>query len=260
MIISMRSLLNVLRPVLFLFPTCILLPALAVGQTAELETSETRIVVEAGENMPRLLSLQVPGQPKWQNRDSEALIKSITIAGETSAIRWRFDRDASHIDARNVSFVYDSENPRLRLTWSWTVKEDHGPLEHQIRIENLTRDNLWIPMQESFAFDWQLEPRVQLEHVYVEKGANTPSLVGTHEVGIEDGYHWTGEASTYGDIDEGRPREIIPWSLVQLKDSASGWYVGIEFSGRTRISLERTKLLARSRRPEPRSWAIPNPP
>ncbi|HKR83748.1 MAG TPA: alpha-galactosidase [Terriglobales bacterium] len=192
--------------------------------------------------MPRLLSLQVPGRPKWQNRDSEALIKSVKIAGEMSPVRWRFDRKASHTDARNVSFVYDSDSPRLRLTWSWTVKQYYGPLEHQIRIDNLTQHELWIPMQDSFAFDWQLDPRVQLEQVYIEKGANTPSSVGTHEVSVEDGYHWTGNASTYGDIDEGKPREIIPWFLVQTKDSAqSGWYIGIEFSGRTRISLERRK-------------------
>jgi alpha-galactosidase len=242
MIMGMWNLAKFLHPVLFLLSTYFVLPPLALGQTAKLETLKTRIVVEAGEDKPRLLSLQVPGQPKWQNRASEALISSIEIAGETSPVSWRFDPKASHSDARNVSFVYDSENLRLRLTWSWSVKEDYGPIEHQIRIENLTQHKLWIPMQDSFALDSHLDPQVQLEHVYVEKGANTPSSAGTHEVSIEDGYRWTGNKSTYGDIDEGKPREIIPWSLVQIKDAArSGWYVGIEFSGRTRISLESKK-------------------
>jgi alpha-galactosidase/disulfide oxidoreductase YuzD len=63
--------------------------------------------------------------------------------------------------------------------------------------------------------------------------------VGTHKVDVADGYGWTGTSSTYGDIDESKPREIIPWSLVQRADSQSGWYVGIEFSGRTRVSVER---------------------
>jgi hypothetical protein len=211
-----------------------------VGQKAELETAETQIVVEAGTDMPRLLSLQVPGQPKWQNRASEALINAVESGDETTPVHWRFDRDASHADAKHISLVYQSENPRLRLTWSWIAKQDHGPLEHQIRIENLTEHELWIPMQDSFAFEWQLDPLVELQHVYVEKGANTPSPVGTHGVHIADGYRWTGTSSSYGDIDEGKPREIIPWSLVQREDtSRSGWYVGIEFSGRTRISLER---------------------
>ena len=212
------------------------------GQTAELGTTETRILVEAGAETPRFLSLQVPGQSKWENRSSELLINAVEIADQTISVHWRYDRNASHTDAKNVSFVYESESPHLRLTWSWTAKEDYGPIEHQIRIENLTEHELWIPMQDSFAFDWKLDPREQLQHNYVEKGANTPSAIGTHVVGIADGYNWTGTSSTYGDIDEEKPREIIPWSLVQREDgSESGWYVGIEFSGRTRISLERKK-------------------
>ena len=221
--------------------TCLLFSQPA-EQTAELDTAETRIVVEAGVDAPRLLSLQVPGQPKWRNRSSEALITSIESADQTTPVHWRFDRTASHTDANNVTFVYESETPRLRLTWLWIAKQRYGPIEHQIRIENLTEHELWIPMQDCFAFDWELEPLVRVKHVYVEKGANTPSPVGTHEVGVSEGYRWTGLSTSYGNIDESKPREVIPWSLVQREDaSQSGWYVGIEFSGRTRISLEREK-------------------
>lgn len=239
--IGMGSLARFRQPFPFLLlPTCLFLPTLCLGQKADLRTTETQIVVEADADMPRLLSLQVPGQPKWQNRASEALINAIESGDETTPVHWRFDRNASHADAKNISWVYESENPRLRLTWSWIAKQDYGPIEHQIRIENLTERELWIPMQDSFAFDWQLDPQVPLQHLYVEKGANTPSPVGTHKVQIVDGYRWTGTSSTYGDIDEAKPREIIPWSLVQREGtSQSGWYVGIEFSGRTRISLER---------------------
>jgi alpha-galactosidase len=57
---------------------------------------------------------------------------------------------------------------------------------------------------------------------------------------MNQGYRWTGTSSTYGDLDESKPREIIPWSLVQADDHAqSGWYVGTEFSGRTRIAIVR---------------------
>lgn len=215
--------------------------ALCLAQTAELKTSETRIVLGAGPEAPSLLSLQVPGQPKWENRGSEALIKSVELGGEQTQVHWQFDRDASHSDAKSVSFIYESKNPRLRLTWSWTIKEDYGPIEHQIRIENLTAQELWIPMQDSFDFDWQIDPQSRLEHLYVEKGAGTPSPVGTHQVAVTEGYRWTGTSSTYGDIHEDQPREIIPWMLLQRADSQTGWYAGIEFSGRTRITLERAK-------------------
>ena len=57
---------------------------------------------------------------------------------------------------------------------------------------------------------------------------------------MAEGYRWMGTSSTYGDLSDREPREIIPWSLVQNKDHA-GWYAGIEFSGRTRISMHREK-------------------
>jgi hypothetical protein len=224
-----------LRPLTFF----LLFAGLCQAQIAELRTAETLIALDAGTDAPRLVSLRVPGQPKWENKASEELIKSVMVGDTETPVHWQLDRDGSRTDERNVSFVYESANPRLRLTWSWTIKEDHGPIEHQIRIENLTNHELWIPMQDSFTFEWQIAPQLRLEHLYVEKGANTPSSVGTHEVDIADGYRWTGTSSTYGDIDESKPREIIPWSLVQRADSQSGWYVGIEFSGRTRVSLER---------------------
>jgi hypothetical protein len=216
-----------------------LFPQLCQAQTVELRTAETQIGLEADADAPRVVSLQVPGQSRWENKTSEDLIKSAMVGDTETPVHWQLDRAASQADARKVSFVYESANPHLRLTWSWTVKQDYGPIEHEIRIENLSAIELWIPMQDSVAFEWQVMPQVRLEHLYVEKGANAPSSIGTHEVDIADGYRWTGTSSTYGDIDESQPREIIPWSLVQYPDSQSGWYVGIEFSGRTRVSLER---------------------
>ena len=220
----------------------VIIPALsAVGQTT-LQTADTQIVVEAGNNNPRLVSLEVPGQPKWENRASEALIESVEIAGQKTPLHWQLDRNASRSDEKTVSFIYESTTPHLRLTWQWRVPVAYGPIEHQIRIENLDSEQLWIPMEDSFAFDWQIDPRSRLDHLYIEKGANTPSLVGTHQVAVTEGYRWTGTSSTYGDRRDNEPREIIPWSLVQRHDSAeTGWYAGIEFSGRTRISLERAK-------------------
>jgi len=212
------------------------------GQTATLQTADSQIIVEAGGSAPRLVSLQIPGHAKWGNRASEPLIEAIEIADKSTPLHWQFNRDASHIDKQNVSFVYESASPHLRLSWGWRVPATFGPIEHQTRIENLDSQEIWIPMQDSLAFNWQIHPTASLEHFYVEKGANTPSPVGTHLVALAEGYHWTGTSSTYGDLSDDQPREIIPWSLIQSKDSAQiGWYAGIEFSGRTRISLVREK-------------------
>ena len=234
---------------LFLMLCCASLPAQTI---ARLQTADTELVLEAGPESPRLLSLITSGQVKWQNRASEALIPSADLSGQTTRVHWSFNREASQIGEQRVVFVYDSTAPHLRLTWEWRTRQAYGPIEHQIRIENLENQEIWIPMQDSLAFDWQIDPLATLEHLFVEKGADTPSPVGTHQVSLADGYKWTGTSSTYGDLRQDEPREIIPWSLVQglpvqgspnqSKDAAqSGWYAGIEFSGRTRISLARKK-------------------
>ena len=214
----------------------------ALGEiNAQLKTSDTQLVLEAGATAPRLISLSAPNQRKWENRASEILIPFVEISEKQVPVKWSFNREASQIGEQRVAFVYDSTSPHLRLTWGWQVRQRYGPIEHEIRIENLDSQEIWIPMQDTLAFDWQVDPNSTLEHLFVEKGANTPSPVGTHEVPLTEGYQWTGTSSTYGDIDKDKPREIIPWSLVESKDSASGWYVGIEFSGRTRVSLKREK-------------------
>ncbi len=215
----------------------------ALGQTsARLHTSDTDIALEAEPGAPRLISLGVPGQPTWQNRASEALIASAWIDEKETPLHWALNSAATQIEDQHVAFVYESASPHLRLTWEWRTRQAYGPIEHQIRIENLEAQEIWIPLQDSVAFNWRIDPQAPLEHFFVEKGANTPSLVGTHEIALNDGYHWTGTSSTYGDLNDSDPREIIPWSLVEVKDAArSGWYAGIEFSGRTRISLAREK-------------------
>src|SRR5580704_15548450 len=128
------------------------------GLTTRLQTADTEIVLEAGESTPRFLSLDAPGQPKWENSASEALPEFVEITGRKMPVYWRLDRNASRSDGKNASFVYESATPRLRLTWLWRVPVAYGPIEHKIRIENLDSQELWIPMQDSFAFNWQIEP------------------------------------------------------------------------------------------------------
>ncbi len=222
---------------------CVACSAAAFCQTsARLRTSDTELVLEAGTTSPRLVSLSVPGQAPWNDRASETLIGSADVAGKSTPLQWTFNPKASQIGEQKVAFVYDSASPRLRLTWEWRIRQAYGPIEHEIRIENLSSQEIWIPLQDSLAFNWQIDPQAPLQHLFVEKGADTPSPVGTHDVALAEGYHWTGTSSTYGDLRADEPREIIPWSLVERKDQAQGGlFAGIEFSGRTRVSLAREK-------------------
>ena len=219
---------------------CLLITATAFAQQiAVLETAETKLELEAGVQSPRVCSLQ-NGIVVWRNRATKTLISTVEIAGRSLPLDWKFDPAASHADKNSVDFVYESVSPNLRLTWEWQVRSGHGPIEHQIRIENPDAVELWLPLQSSFPFDFQISQQDKLEQFYVEKGADTPSPAGIHVTVIPEGYDWEGTSSTYAQPRPGEPREIIPYFLVEHSNAdQSGWYVGIEFSGRTHLTLTR---------------------
>jgi len=95
-----------------------------------------------------------------------------------------------------------------------------------------------LPLQASFTFNWAVSPTQPLRYMWIEKGAGTPSSEGTHEAPLTEGDHWEAVSSTYARDD--KPREPIPWMLLgETGGRQSGWYLGLEFSGRTRLSLSR---------------------
>jgi hypothetical protein len=200
---------------------------------------------QAGPNAPRVSSLK-RGAVIWSNDIDESPISSIEIAGQATPLAWKFNSIESHTDQYTVRFIYDSTSPRLRFTWEWGVRSGRGPIEHQIRIENRDTSEMWLPLQSSFAFEWQIAAQDKLEQFYVEKGADTPSAVGTHWAPVSDGYVWEGTSSTYAQPRPGEAREIIPYFLVErIAGTQAGWYVGIEFSGRTRLTLARKGTILR---------------
>ena len=72
------------------------------------------------------------------------------------------------------------------------------------------------------------------------RGADTPSSEGTHLEALREGDLWEGTSSTYARPVKNRPREMIPYVLIEgTRTVRRGWYLGIEFSGRTRITLTR---------------------
>jgi hypothetical protein len=219
----------------------------AAGAAAEvsalhgtLGSAETLISVEAGPQQPRLRSLTLRGSMTWINRAAQTLPDHVEVQGSERPLVWRLDGTASHIDASRIELVYVSGSPRLRLTWRWQARSNHGPLEHTIEIQNLEDEALWLPLQPSLQFDWRIDPQIALERFWVEKGADTPSDEGTHRDVLRDGENWWGVSSTYARPIAGQPREMIPYVLVDEAGGARrGWYLGIEFSGRTHITLKR---------------------
>jgi hypothetical protein len=212
--------------------------ALSAQVAGSVHNGQTTLVLQAGREEPRVVSLQSGKLPAWPNGISERLIDSVEESGRTVSLHWKLDERDSHISERAATFVYQTSSPRLRLTWKWEARAEFGPVEHSITIENLSSSEIWLPLQDSFRFRFPVAASQPLEHWYVEKGAGKPSDVGTHQVPVEAGYRWRGRSTTYArDQDE---REIIPWFMVERGNrTQDGWYVGIEFSGRTRLTLQR---------------------
>ncbi len=215
-------------------------------KTIQLANLDTAITLEAGADAPRLLLLSARDKSRrdssgWKGQGAEEWIDHVESDGQSRPLHWKLNLSASQVESTRVRLVYDSQIPRLRLVSEWRARATHGPLEHTITIQNLSGAGVWLPPQDSFRIDLRIPSEQSLEHLWIEKGAGGPSEVGTHRNKIIDGYEWTGESSTYAHPAQGEQREMIPYTLVQPADAKlCGWYMGIEFSGRTRITLRRS--------------------
>src|SRR5271165_2676396 len=207
---------------------------------AEIRTAETSITLEAGTEAPRMTGLALRGASPWLNQAVEALPAQVGLDNLEHALHWHLDRAASRIRPHRVDFVYFADSPRLRLRWQWRARSAHGPIEHTIRIDNLGDRTIALPLLPSVRYDWQVDAHTALQRFWVEKGGDTPSSEGTHADAIKDGDSWQGTSSTYARPILGEAREMIPYLLVHRTDAdQQGWYLGIEFSGRTHITLDR---------------------
>jgi hypothetical protein len=206
----------------------------------EIATAETMIVVAAGEHAPRLVTLTFRDATAWKNTRDETLPEQVEMLEAVHPLTWRLDRNASRFESKDIQIVYLTDSPRLKAVWRWRAQADFGPIEHSLSIQNLGVEPVWLPLQPSLRFDWEANPNVALQRFWIEKGADVPSSEGTHLDALADGDTWQGFSSTYAIPKPGRPREMIPYLLVsEPNGDRRGWYVGIEFSGRTRITLER---------------------
>jgi hypothetical protein len=222
--------------------------ALAFGATgsvaqscaAKLANSDMSLCFQTTGLEPRVTAISAGKRFELNNDVGESLPATVEINEAKVSVQWKPRPQLDKADSAHVVFVYESAEPHLRLRWVWQSRANSGAMEHCIEVQNLSGKDLWLPMIDSLRLAIRYGADAQLEHVYVEKGADTPSNQGTHTETIADGYQWTGKSSTYALPTPGEPREIIPAEFVFEKEGAqSGWYAGIEFSGRTRISLER---------------------
>jgi len=209
-----------------------------------LRTSDTMVELQAGDQAPSLIRLaeMQTGKPvyQWVNASTDALPASADVDGVAIKVTWKLVPDAEYADSKRIEFVYESAELHMKLHWIWEARAAFGALEHRVLIENLSGRELWLPMVDSLSVAWKTAPGVQIREFHVEKGADTPSKEGTHLSVVVDRYTWTGRSGTYAHPATGEAREIIPGEFVYADDATqAGWFAGIEFSGRTRVHLER---------------------
>ncbi len=220
---------------------CVPWPRAAAETGATLSTRDTTVRLAAMADAPRLVSLTGQHSPAWKNQAAETLPPWVEREGRRLALHWRLVPGATIEEPQHVAFVYETYRPRLQLTWEWFVRAPFGPVEHTITIRNRSGVELWLPVFDSLRLDWQVPGAARLRNLYIEKGAGAPTNQGTHLDQVPAGYAWTGWSSTFAHPVPSRPREIIPFEAVFAPaGSAEGWFAGIEFSGRTRIALQRT--------------------
>ena len=231
------------RRMLALAATSLLAGQACIAQSTShrVANDDNAVLIEAGAQAPALRQLRWRDREPWRNDSGEGLPDHVTTGrGIDLPLAWRYDAAASRFDRGAATLVYESTAPRLRLLWRWRARSAHGPLEHEIRIENRDHESLWLPLQPSLRFDWRVDDAQPLARLWVEKGAGTPSPEGTHRDALRVGDRWVGTSSSYAHPREGEPREMIPYLLIERPDGDRvGWFAGIEFSGRTRIALER---------------------
>ncbi len=216
-------------------------PNAATEVRAKLVTTDTTVQLAAGADAPRLVSLAGRNVPAWQNRSEETLPPWVEREAKRLPLQWKLVPAATAIDAHHVAFVYETSSPHLRLIWEWSARAPFGPVENTITVQNRSGVELWLPVFDSLRLDWQIARSADLRDLYIEKGAGAPTDQGTHLDPVSPGYSWTGWSSTFAHPVPGRAREVIPFEAVFAPGNvAAGWYAGIEFSARTRMTLERS--------------------
>jgi hypothetical protein len=154
--------------------------SVAQSCAAKLTNSDVSICLQNIGPVPRIAAISAGKQLDLNNASGESLPATVEVNGANIPVQWKLQPRLGNADAGHVVFVYEAADPHLRLRWVWESRASSGAMEHYIEVENLSAKELWLPMVDSLRLAIRYGAGASLEHVYVEKGANTPSKQGTH--------------------------------------------------------------------------------
>jgi alpha-galactosidase len=167
------------------------------------------------------------------------LIDSVEVAGRQRALVWHQKTEAaSKPQANEHTLAFVCDDPAVEIRSSWTARPGPGPVEHRLVIVNRAAEPLLLPLQASLSMNMHVPAGHAIEQWWVDKGAGTPTVDGTHHRPIA-----AGSESLLRCWPSGRdnPRDPIPWTCVQDMEGGQGWYAGVEFTARVQIALKQER-------------------
>jgi len=214
----------------------------AVTLTGHLRNDDTEIRLIARDGSICVSMLRAVGTARsWANDSPRALrlVPFASVDGNDLQLRWKPSLVRQSHDS--VIFTFTSNLPGLTATSEWRARRKHGPIEHSLTMINNGGRTVLLPLQLSMVWESARPVPSDIVLLWVEKGAGRPSLKGSHNEVITDGFHRTVLSLPYTDdknaySEDWRDRDSIPWTTMWDRRAGCGWYAGIEFSGR--VSLD----------------------
>jgi hypothetical protein len=209
-----------------------------------LQTSDTYIQLTAQNSSIRIDSLRSPKSKRnWGSSEGQSieLLREGTIKGQIVELNWKLTK--TEHNHHQISFTFASERLGLLAHSTWEVPAKFGPIRHTLSIENRGQVPIELPLQKTLSWSFAKQDHHELTTWSIEKAAGRPSLTGVHTDTIREKFDKTVISEPYVSdqraySEDWRDRDMVPWVLVEEPSSRTGWYAGIEFSGRVSLHLQ----------------------
>ncbi len=201
-------------------------------------TADTSITVAASDDLLRVTSLKSASGHDWLSGgpNSLPLIATAEVDGKSVPLTWKLKKASVSGDSpKRVEFIFVCDTPALELHSLWQAYPGPGPVEHFLSISNRSASTVLLPLQKSLALDLRSPGGHGLEHLWVEKGGQSPTQWGTHYSKVSPGYVASLVSRPYS---RDNPNDPMPWTTLVDREGRQGVYLGIEFSGLVRIALQ----------------------
>ena len=208
-------------------------------------TQNTLVRVSAKDDQLILTTLSTGANAKnWSSSaiNRTKLLGWANIKGQDVPLHWQLVAKKQSASPSRLEFTFRCATPNLIARSEWRAATTSGAIEHTLSIVNLGEEPVMLGRQESLSWSFRPAKGHHLQSWWVEKGAGRPSLTGVHTDPVGPNFKQTVLCQPYvadkeAYSEDWHGRDAIPWVSVYDQTAHSGWYAGVEFSGRTSIRM-----------------------